>query len=80
MGLCGGLHSQVVRVQAWNLRGRWLAIDDPLHDAHPSLIESQSNITHNSLLFLKLDNKASHHERIVWTFASLARFPKAHAT
>ena len=79
------LHSQEVlaeqvRVQAAGLGSRWLAIDDSLHDTHPSLIEPQRNIAYDAFLFLKLDDKASHYERIVWTFAGLARFPKAHTS
>ena len=52
--------------------GRWLAIDDALHDAHPSWIESQSNVADDAFRFLKFDHKASHHERIVRALAFLA--------
>lgn len=59
---------------------RWLAVYYPLHDTHPSLIEAQSNIAYNSFLFLKLYDKTSHHERVIWALASLARFPKSHTS
>lgn len=59
---------------------RWFAINDSLHDAHPGLIESQSDVAYYSLLFLELNNKARHYQRVVWALAGLARFPKPYAS
>lgn len=58
----------------------WLAIDDPLHDAHPSLVESQGNVADNAFFFLEFDNKSRHHQCVIRAFASLARFPKPYAS
>ncbi len=52
------------------------AINDSLHDTHPRLIEPQCNVTYYALFLLELDHKTSHHQCIIWAFASLARFPK----